>query len=498
MGTDTKSRYILALIGVVFCSLALAVALTQRPGCDEAWFGGPAYNLAFHGSMGTPSLEPQTVFQEGRNFKGIDHYTYWIMPLSPLLQAGWYRIFGFSLMVMRSISLLWAIAALGAWWFLLRTWKMDSRMAILAIGLIALDYPFVRSAAHGRMDMMCAALNVLAFAAYFYYRGRKLAQAVFISQIVGACSFLTHPNGIFAPVGILIFALMFDLRRLRLWYVCVAAVPYLIGVGAWGLYIAQAPDIFWIQFGGNSAGRFWGLHDPVGALLSEFYDRYSGGSTGAAGLLKALQSAPYVLASLFVLSTRKLRENPALQAVLCLVAFESIYFWLMEGTKLYLYVVHTSPLFMVLLAASIFNVWETKRMPAWMISGALALWVTMQIGGVGFVARRNDMGKEYKPVVQFLQKHAHSGEVVMGSAELGFRYGFDGLVDDVKLGATSGKHPNYVVVENRYEGWQQRYAQAREPETYAHIQTVLHDDLRLVFEQGSYKIYGPLTDAVAH
>lgn len=63
------SRYILAAVVVLFCSLAVAVALTQRPGSDEGWFGGPAYNLAFNGYMGTPALEPVTVFREGRNFK---------------------------------------------------------------------------------------------------------------------------------------------------------------------------------------------------------------------------------------------------------------------------------------------------------------------------------------------------------------------------------------------------------------------------------------------
>lgn len=411
------------------------------------------------------------------------------MPLSPILQAGWYRIFGFSLLAMRSLSLLWALLALGCWWFLLRIWQMDVQLSVLAVGMIALDYPFVRSAADGRMDMMCAALNIAALVAYFYLRERRLGWAVFASNSLAALSFFTHPNGIFGFVGICIFAAVFDWRRLRWWYLGIAAVPYLVGLGAWGLYIAEAPDIFEVQFRGNSAGRFWGLQTPFAALVAEISTRYFGGSGGLAGLMKAAQSIPYALGAIIVAVTPTLRRNPALKAVLLLVGFEFVYFWLLEGTKLYLYVVHTGPLFMVLLAAALFHLWKSWRVPNWLAATALGLWVLMQIGGVAFVVRRNNFGNEYAPVARYIEETSRPDAVVMGSAELGFELGFnDRLVDDVKLGAVSGKHPDYVVVEERYREWF-AYAQEEEPDTYAHIRQLLDQELRPVFKRGAYQVY---------
>ena len=49
---------VLGLILAVYLALELGNIATRSPWCDEAWFGSPAYNLAYKGFMGTTVLDP--------------------------------------------------------------------------------------------------------------------------------------------------------------------------------------------------------------------------------------------------------------------------------------------------------------------------------------------------------------------------------------------------------------------------------------------------------
>ena len=80
----------------IFVVLATALALTKAPWCDEGWFANPAYNLAFHGQMGTNVLEPSGHFLK-TYLNGIQERTYIMVPNHIVALAGWFRIFGFSL-----------------------------------------------------------------------------------------------------------------------------------------------------------------------------------------------------------------------------------------------------------------------------------------------------------------------------------------------------------------------------------------------------------------
>ena len=204
---------------VLFLALTLLVMLTKRPGCDEAWFAGPAWNLDTRGYMGTPALEPANVWANGRNMTGIDRHTYWIMPLHPLVQAAWYRIVPFSLLSLRVLSMLWALVALAAWFLILRRISTDEVVPYLGTALIALDYVFIRGASHGRMDMMGASLTFSALAAYLCLRERHLVLALMASHALAAAAMLTHPNGILAVATLVLAALIFDRSRLRVWHV---------------------------------------------------------------------------------------------------------------------------------------------------------------------------------------------------------------------------------------------------------------------------------------
>ena len=485
----SRMAWSIGAVAAVYGLLTIVLILTQRPGADEAWFSGPGYNLAFHGYMGTPAIEPTTVYRDGRNYFDIDRHTYWILPLSPLLHALWFRVLGFSLDIMRSRSLAFGFAALLAWIFVLRKFGMADRHLVLAAILIGLDFSFLRGASNGRMDIMCAALNALAFAAYLGLREARLNTAVLVSCALVALSLLTHPNGAFGAVGLLLLAWTYDRHNLRFSHAGIAALPFVAGAAGWGLYIAQAPDAFSLQFRGMAQGRLGGFRDPWGALVSEITVRYAPGS-GWIAWLRALQAAPYALGLALAAATPEIRRHPGYRALLCLGACEIIYLWLFEGTKLYLYLIHVSSVCMLLLAAAVTSSSGiSAKAPRWTLRAALAGWLLLQVGGVAYVARRNDRAASFLPASAYLKSHAAPSAIIMGSPELAFELGFsDRLVDDVKLGFVSGKQPAYVVVERRYEEWFD-YARQQEPATFRHIQALLNERLAVVYDQAGYKIY---------
>src|SRR5690242_3189842 len=63
-----------AALGIYFI-LAICIARTKAPWCDEGWIACPAYNLAFRGNLGTNVLEPTGHFLNA-DLKGIQTRTY--------------------------------------------------------------------------------------------------------------------------------------------------------------------------------------------------------------------------------------------------------------------------------------------------------------------------------------------------------------------------------------------------------------------------------------
>src|SRR5207244_7700472 len=94
--------------------------ITRAPWQDEAWFGNPAYTLATQGFLGTTILDPASSTWKSVKLSGIDRHTYWVMPLSLLLNAADFRIFGFGSIQMRVPSLLFGADFHLAWRFILQ------------------------------------------------------------------------------------------------------------------------------------------------------------------------------------------------------------------------------------------------------------------------------------------------------------------------------------------------------------------------------------------
>ncbi len=478
---------------ILFTALAVGSALTKRPWSDEGWFASPAYNLITKGSMGTTVLEPTGWL------KGINQYTYWVVPLHIIAQAGWYEVFGFSLLSMRTLSTAWGLVALVSWFLIMHSLSGNHKVALLAMGLIALDYSFIMGASFGRMDMMCAALGFAAYAAYLTLRERHFALAVLASQILVTASGLTHHLGILAFAGLLFLTFYFDRSKLRWKHAAIGVIPYLIGAALWGLYIMKSPALFITQFGGNAqtGGRMTALLHPLTGLWNEIAQRYlvafgmGPHNAGHGGLvsLKIFILLAYVAGIIGAISTRAIRRHRGYRALLILAAIYFVILTIYDGQKLAWYLVHTIPIFAAILAAYVDWCWTESRVPGWAIATGVCCLMLLQVGGVVQRMRVNTYQESYVPAVNFLKANAREGALIMGSAELGFALRFpDNLIDDTRLGYYSGRRAKFVVVEEIYEDAFDG-ARKSDPQAYEYIQDSLKRNYRQVYDQGFYQIY---------
>jgi hypothetical protein len=71
---DLTRRTMVILIGStvsLYLILALTMALTKRPWCDEAWFATPALSLITMGRLSATNLEPAGTWLQGDRLCGL-------------------------------------------------------------------------------------------------------------------------------------------------------------------------------------------------------------------------------------------------------------------------------------------------------------------------------------------------------------------------------------------------------------------------------------------
>jgi hypothetical protein len=478
---------------LLFVVLAVLSAHVNLPWSDEAWFASPALNLDTHGNFGTSVLDQTASFRQN-NLTGITRHTYWIMPLYPLVQAAWYPVVGFSLLHLRYLSIFWGLVALGAWYRILLVVSKDSRVAILAVGLLAADFTFIWCASVGRMDMMAAALGSAGIAAYLSFRETHFLRAVIVSQACVAAAGMSHPQALGYFAGLLVLTLYSDWRRIRPVHVLAAAAPYLICAVGWGLYILRAPHEFMLQFGGNAAGRGVPLNHPLALLQSQFVHRFwwtFGMAPNTQGLshIKLFVLAAYAAGIFSVLFISDIRQHPGYRALLLTGGATLLVMMAIDSEAQSHYVIH----FVLWMAActAIATVWFWDHRPHFRreLFAILVLLLLVQLATTGRRLSQRAYETEYLPVATYLQAHAQSKDIIMASSELAFQLGYvDNLVDDPRLGFRSGKRPNFIVIDkNRYEEWIPQY-ELREPATFHYIQDMMHE-FHPVLSNDAYHLY---------
>ena len=479
---------------LLFILLAVLSAHVNLPGTDEAWFASPALNLITNGNFGTSVLDPTAAFRKN-NLTGIDRHTYWIVPLYPLVQAAWDRVAGFGLMHVRYFSAFWELVAMWAWYRILTMVSGDRRVAVLALGLMAVDFTFVLAASWGRMDMMAAALGSAGLAAYLSLREQHLVRAVLVSHACVAAAGLSHPLALGYFAGLAALTGYRDWRRIRFPHLMAACVPYLVGAAGWGLYISQAPHDFILQFGGNAADRGVPLTDPVALLHVQFVERFwymfgMAPDTRGFSHLKVLILAVYAAGLLAALCLREIRRHPGCRTLLVTGGVTLLVMMAIDSEAHYFYLVHFVVWLIAFTAIVAVWSWDRRSVPRWALAAMLALVLVVQFATIARRVSQRAYSTLSLPATAYLKQHATPQDIVMGSAELAFELGFDGnLVDDPRLGYRSGKRPSFIVIDrNRYAEWIPQYQQ-REPQTYRYITDMMQRDFHQVLDNAGYQVY---------
>lgn len=492
----TRARVIVAvLLLAAYASVTVGAARNQRPRTDEGYFASPALNLITTGSMGTPILE------EGTHMEGIRERTFWMPPLHMLAQAAWYKAVGFGLVSMRMLSLVWGLVLLAAVYVLVKTISRDETAALLAAGVVAVDYNFLLCAGSGRMDMMSAALGFSGLAAYLALRERRFKLAQVAGNALVCAAGLTHPvGGYLAFAGIAFLVLYYDWRRLRPATLALAAVPYLAGGAAWGMYIVQDPAAFLSQFGTNARmdNRLSGLTSPLTGIYREITSRYfvafglgphSEGNYGPIWA-KSVVLLLYAAGVVGAVSNREIRKDKGYRALMWLLGIYFLLLSVFDAQKAYYYLPHVVPFYAALLM--IWLRWNAARrkLPVWVAAGIAVILVAVGVGGTAFRNRINSYQASYVPLIQFLQKNAQpGGSVILGPASLGFGLGFPStFVDDVRLGYLSGRRPDYIVVSTEYQ-WVFNDYRKSQPEFYRFIQHRLTKEYEKLYDRAGWQVY---------
>lgn len=482
------------LILSVYLILTISSALTLLPNCDEAWFTNPGYNLVKNGFFGTTVLDETATFRQVK-LDGINRSTYWIMPAYPLVQAAVGKVLRFGLIETRSVSIFFGIVTLLAWAYLVKKLSNHSFIALLAIGLMAVDYHFVYAASEGRMDMMAAALGVSGLAVFAWLRDKSLSHAILFSFILEAFSFFTHPLGLMWAVSLAILIALLDLRQIKMKHFALAALPFVFLGLFWLSYIMQNPDLFSRQFGGNASDRWGFFAAPFSEFWKEMKLRYiynfgiGEGLTGA-GQIKIIILLSYMLSIIGVLSVKTLRKQSFPCFLLILAAQEFVMLLLLDGMKQSYYLIHIVPTLAVILAVWINWLWSKKPILKAVSLGFLIIVVFVNVGVNLLRIRRNAYQENYLAAANVLNQNADSSDMVMASAEFWFALNRkENLLDDYRLGYETGRKADFIVMDApRYQDWFENLAK-EEPQTYQYIESLLLNDYQIIYEDGIYHVY---------
>ncbi len=436
----------------VFSLLSIAVAFAKRPWSDEGWFADPAFNLVRYGFMGTTVLF-------NPHLPHIDQHTYWVLPLYLVSLAGWFKIIGFGLMQMRSLSIIFGIVAIWSWHEIAQVLTRHYLISALTAMLLGTDYLLINVGTLGRPDMMCAGLGSLSLALFLIFRKQGFTRAFFVANVALACCLFTHPNVIIYALLLVFLAWRYDRKSISLKGVSVAIIPYLLGVLAWGFYIAKDIASFRAQMETNAnQGRFAFLFHPWRAIHSELVDRYlvayglGAHSEGHHGLiiLKVIVLVAYLAAIITCLWYRPIRKTTGITTLLSMAGL-TFFVQCFFNQKLTWYLVHIIPIYTTLVAASLILMSEQRRYLRYISMAIVCLLVAVQVGGSLYTFKTNTYRSQYVPLIAFLNK-LPTNQSIYGTAAIQFGLNCRRcLRDDVALGYYDRKTPRFIVSDEIFK-----------------------------------------------
>lgn len=474
---------------LAFIILALILAATRPPQSDEGHFANAGAALAFQGRFIMPMWTSW--------IPTLDQRVYSNMPLYFLALAAWFKIFGVSWLVFRALSVVFGAVLVVSLIVVLQSVSTDRRAVVAGLVLVAFNYDIINLSS-ARYDVMIAALSMSGLAVYLVLRERSLDKALFGANSLLAAACLTHPFALFGMVGLAIFVLTLDFRRLRTRHIVASVVPYFVALAAWGIYIAQDPGMFRAQFGENARGRLGVNSGLLEILRMEFRERYLSHFAGwrpgvpAAMRTKTLLLVAYCVGIVGCVAMRAIRRNPFARALVIYTVTSIVLLALVDNNRWYIYLIYVLPL-LALCLALVAGEWEREGgWRRWSVRVGLAAYALFAIASVGYRARLDVHHGAFLPAVRYLQAHVRDGDTVMAGGEFGLGLGFERhVVDDPRFGYLSGKTPEFLVLSTERSDLLQSMV-AVDPAFRQFIDDILAH-YRLVFESSagsaSYRIW---------
>lgn len=476
----------LAIVIVVCCCLSAGIAVSKRPWVDESWFTSIAYNVIHRGVMGMTILDPRG-FIFAPLVRDIDRYTFWVMPGYVFLQVAWIKLFGLHLVAIRFLSILWIPVALGSCYYIVSRLTENRIAGLLAALVLAADQHFIIIGSTARMDMVGGGLSLLGPALYLRLRER-FHRAVFVSCTVLALGIMTHPNAAFGAMFLALIALWFDWDRIRWKTVGIAAAPFVVAIGLWSIYVLQDLEIARSQMAAQAKvpHRFvfdWNIFEQY---RGEFLRRYAPAyRLRSDSMLVKLTGTPILLyfASLVALGAiPSLRRRRGVLLLFIVGVAQFTLLSCMQDNAYYL--IYVLPAFAAAVGVMATWLWDQRAYGKIAACFIITATVALNTAVIGYRILHNEYANRYDKAIAYLKKNAKPGDLIMGSGEIAFDLGFGGeVIDDSRIGYTSGKRPNYVVLEAFYYKYWIPYLAAFEPPTFHYIRNLLEEDFEKVYDQ---------------
>lgn len=235
-------RYVLFIFILVIVSLVAFDFFLKDPAIwpDEAIWADIANNILNEGRLGTDLLSG--------TFPGIEKCACWYPSLFFYTIAGWFKLFGLSIVSLRLLSVFFSILFLIVFYLFSRLFTKSKWVPLLVISLLIIDLTFIRTARLGRPEIFVMFWGMLSL--YFFKKAEdssliKNSNIFFtLSGISAGFAFLNHFFGIFYLFGLIVYLLIKN--RLKIFLspkIYILGLSFLLPIIIWLILIYPYWDI---------------------------------------------------------------------------------------------------------------------------------------------------------------------------------------------------------------------------------------------------------------
>jgi 4-amino-4-deoxy-L-arabinose transferase-like glycosyltransferase len=437
-------RWIWAIL-LAGLALLAAHALTKQPHTDEGDLASTATSLLDRGRIAFPMS-----YDYGPTVRDV---YYLAPPFYPAALAAWFAPFGRSLVSYRLFHVAWVLLLVVSWMRVVRRGSTTGVSLAFAAGLLAFNYDILNLGV-SRYDIVCAALNAAAMAAYLTWRANRFGRAIVVANVCLALSALTHPYAVFGLLGCLALVLAYgDWRRLRVRHVLLGLAPYVVAFGAWIVMIGGHWDVMREQIAMQASTRVIDYGNPLRVVASDFVARwwelFAGWREGVPRIMrvKTLFLVLWAVVPVLALRRRSAAVRPARIGVVAYTLSALLILPFTDNMHVQIYNVHVIAGLTALTAMAAADAWELwpRLRPAVLV--AVAGICLFGVFAIAFRVRQRELQREYQPVQALLEREVGAQDLVIAPSELGFGLGFERHVrDDPALSSLNqGQMPKLIV-----------------------------------------------------